>query len=402
MHKRYRRSASKTAIDIDGDGAQVGASGVRDQLQVQFGTGEITGVFVEDIVCMDSQVMQDLRTGNGSSAVALQAGTGKDSDVPQGCMRMRFLAATEMSQQPFDRFKFDGILGLGLSGLSQSPEFNFMHVLANSIKEWGSGGSEMPYTFGVFLAEAWEEKSQLALGGWESDHVDGDLFWNAVHKPELGHWIIKIKSLRVNGEVLSFCEEGCKAVVDTGTSLLSVPTQAFPEMYNLMRHDASLDGQCQGAGPQLHIELDHFTLTMGPEDYSSPKFYTNKDDEPTFGKAPFVSKQEGKNATRHDVYCQPMLMSMDLEEPIGPKLFILGEPVLRKYYTVYDSEVKRVGFGRAKHQPRPALEDAMEDLDESWFYEDDEDDEKDQVEAAKKSQPEESLLQSSLQASLRA
>ena len=27
-----------------------------------------------------------------------------------------------------------------------------------------------------------------------------------------------------------------------------------------------------------------------------------------------------------------MLMSMDLPEPIGPKLFILGEPVLRKYY----------------------------------------------------------------------
>lgn len=44
-------------------------------------------------------------------------------------------------------------------------------------------------------------------------------------------------------------------------------------------------------------------------------------------------------------------MVMDLPEPIGPKLFILGEPVLKKFYTVYDAEKKRIGFGRAKHAP---------------------------------------------------
>merc|ERR1719253_868822 len=39
QHKRYRRSVSKTGKDIDGDGALVGAGGMRDQLNVQFGTG---------------------------------------------------------------------------------------------------------------------------------------------------------------------------------------------------------------------------------------------------------------------------------------------------------------------------------------------------------------------------
>jgi len=39
-------------------------------------------------------------------------------------------------------------------------------------------------------------------------------------------------------------------------------------------------------------------------------------------------------------------MTMDLPAPIGPKLFILGEPILRKYYTVYDSSAPpRIGFG---------------------------------------------------------
>jgi len=50
-----------------------------------------------------------------------------------------------------------------------------------------------------------------------------------------------------------------------------------------------------------------------------------------------------------EVKCHPTFMPFDLPEPLGPKLFILGEPVLRKYYTVYDWEVKRVGFGLACH-----------------------------------------------------
>merc|ERR1712048_1303135 len=48
--------------------------------------------------------------------------------------------------------------------------------------------------------------------------------------------------------------------------------------------------------------------------------------------------------------CHPTLMPMDLPEPLGPKLFILGEPVLRKYYTVYDWKHKRVGFGLARQE----------------------------------------------------
>jgi len=42
-------------------------------------------------------------------------------------------------------------------------------------------------------------------------------------------------------------------------------------------------------------------------------------------------------------------MPIDFPEPLGPKLFILGEPVLRKYYTVYDWQRRSVGFGLANH-----------------------------------------------------
>ncbi|OLQ03704.1 Plasmepsin-2 [Symbiodinium microadriaticum] len=48
---------------------------------------------------------------------------------------------------------------------------------------------------------------------------------------------------------------------------------------------------------------------------------------------------------------QPTIMPLELPEPLGPKLFIWGEPVLRKYYTVYDWQDQQIGFALAKHMP---------------------------------------------------
>eukprot|EP00439_Symbiodinium_sp_Y106_P056696 s3630_g7.t5 len=48
--------------------------------------------------------------------------------------------------------------------------------------------------------------------------------------------------------------------------------------------------------------------------------------------------------------CTLSLMTMDVPPPKGP-LFIFGDPLLRKYYTVYDRENLQVGFAMAA-QPR--------------------------------------------------
>jgi len=49
-------------------------------------------------------------------------------------------------------------------------------------------------------------------------------------------------------------------------------------------------------------------------------------------------------------FCRPRLMPVRLPEPLGPKLFILGEPVLHRYYTVYDWANNRVGFSLANNR----------------------------------------------------
>jgi len=320
-HRRYRRSQSSSARDIDHDGTTVQSGEPRDQITVSFGTGEVTGVFVEDVVCIDGAEMEG-------------------ENLSPGCMKMAMIVATDMSAEPFKAFEFDGVLGLGLQGLSQGPAFNFIDVMADAIQQ---RGNLMAHTFGVFLAEDGQPGSEITLGGWSQERLDEGLRWNPVLDPELGHWTVEIKHMHVDGEPVSFClGGGCKAVVDTGTSLLAVPTNAFAELYELLRHTPPPGGLCRGEGPQLHMVLDSFTVSLGPEDYSRFEEAVQKP-QPLFNPV-----DTSKPVNR----CRPMLMTMDLPEPLGPKLFILGEPVLRKYYTVYDGKSKRVGFGRAKHSSR--------------------------------------------------
>merc|ERR1719408_74694 len=69
-HKRYRRSDSGSAKDIDYDGTPVLPGQPRDQITVSFGTGEVTGVFVEDIVCLGDDNAIQADAGNASLSVA--------------------------------------------------------------------------------------------------------------------------------------------------------------------------------------------------------------------------------------------------------------------------------------------------------------------------------------------
>jgi hypothetical protein len=330
-HRRYRRSQSVSARDIDHDGHTVQPGEPRDQITVSFGTGEVSGVFVEDVVCTEP-----------SGASSINAST---DEVPPGCTKMALIVATDMSAEPFQAFEFDGVLGLGLNGLSQSPTFNFINVLSEKLNPQENKYS---HTFGVFLAEDESEESEITIGGWAPERIRGHPHWNPVLAPEQGHWTVSIKKMHVDGQPISFCEGGgCKGVVDTGTSLLAVPTDSFAEIYELLRHTPPPHGNCQGEGPQLHIVLDSITISLGPEDYARL--------EETAPKSPStVFTPDGLRPKSRR--CRPMLMTMDLPEPVGPKLFIFGEPVLRKYYTVYDSKAQRVGFGRANHDSQVDLD----------------------------------------------
>mmetsp|Transcript_5240 Transcript_5240/g.15523 ORF Transcript_5240/g.15523 Transcript_5240/m.15523 type:complete len:578 (+) Transcript_5240:123-1856(+) len=320
--RRYHGEASNTSKSINHDGSEVESSDMRDHITISFETGEVSGVLVEDHVCM----RQPTRDGERRGAVDLQ---------PAWCMSMRMIAALEMSKDPFKDFTFDGVLGLGLLGLSEGAAFNFLAVAAEAV---GSAANRYSLTFALFLPDgsAEGEDPEFTLGGYNSERLEGDLAWNEVVEPHLGQWMLEIKSLRVGDEDVEFCARGCRAIMDTGTSGLVVPSGVAAELLKLLRHPSGNGVDCSGLGPKLHFGMDGITLTLEPEDYVRPEVGSGED-----GLAPT------------EPTCKAMLMSMDIPEPVGPKLFIMGEPVLRKYYTVYDAQVPpRIGLAPVRRSRR--------------------------------------------------
>lgn len=374
-HRRYRRTASAHSRDIDADGTTVLPGHPRDQITVTFGTGEATGVLVEDLVCVDAKAIDgssqstagfsgafSLPQGNRRTITA-QSGTDqpiaedmKENAAQRGCFGFQFIAATHLSEDPFTDFEFDGVLGLGLQGLSQGDNFNFL-TMGAAQGVWGNK------IFSVFLAVLDDEESEITFGGWKDGRLmpGHELAWNSIPNPELGYWALRIHGIMVNGVSLDFCDPshgsgGCTAVVDSGTSMVALPTAPAQQLFEWLHYTSDTDSECNGPGPRLEILLDNFTIILDPADFSRHRPPHPSEDSATFDLV--INTTNGSEDTSGKFDCVPLLMQLDLDAPIS-SLLILGEPVIQKYYTVFDASFHRIGFGEAYHEH--SLPDSIED-----------------------------------------
>merc|ERR1712151_514255 len=345
VHKQYDHERSAVGAAINHDGSHVKPGAERDQMTVAFGTGEITGQFAYDRLCLGTKSEQTLTNA-----------TGVVLDEQPGCIEMRIIAATAMSEEPFTSFSFDGIFGLGLDSLALSPEFSFFHML--SAQE-----NLVHPSFGIFLADNDDDFSEISFGGHNPERVDSKFAWAHVAMPEHGHWQVQIKAIRIGKRTLDFCVDGqCRAVVDSGTSSIAVPVSFSDEFFDTLESSLQDPDPLEGGAVNCHkalgelveIDIEGGTLVLGPGDYARPSVLLSEEDgEEEEAAAMAVLEGQAQSGEvekkRPRAKCHPTLMPMDVPEPLGPKLFILGEPVLRKYYTAYDWDKKRIGFGLANH-----------------------------------------------------
>lgn len=327
-HRRYDHSQSSTSHLVNVDGRPVPRDELCDQVTVGYGTGMITGEFVREEVC----------PGNSSA------------EDHESCVEVNIVMAVDMTSLPFRSFTFDGIFGLALDSLALSPEFSFFNRLANS----KTGATAR---FGVFLTdEGGEQSSEISLGGYNTQRVLTPLQWAPVAMAHLGYWQVSIKEVRIGGKPLDICKDGtCRGIVDTGTSHLGIPgphLSDFMDRLSVDTGDATADcRKIDGQELEIVVEGD-ILLHLNPEHYMRPLSLSNDDGVPavpttnssaaSVAAGGFVPSDQWKNQIRT---CAPRLMPVNLPDPLGPNLFILGEPVLHRYYTVYDWAEKRIGFG---------------------------------------------------------
>jgi len=349
-HRRYNMRQSSTAVPVNLDGRQASTKkgAVCDSVTINFGTGKVVGEFVRDRVCLGPVTEGGLPTANAPCVQEAQV-----------------VMAIDMSKKPFELFNFDGILGLGLGSLALNTNFSFFHNLAGSKKMASSH-------FGVFLADAdaegrEEEASELAIGGHNPARILGPVSWVQLRRPEMGYWQVDIHGVYIGSKRLDICDNGsCSGILDTGTSHLGIPSTQSETWHSLLSTQSAEEEDCRMMeAPPVMIELQDINITLYPENYMRklplPESMTvaftdskgNRHGSSASKSAANVTAQiannsteGGLNTTRH--YCTPKLLPVTLNS-IGPHVFILGEPVLSRYYTVYDWGGMRAGFSLAAH-----------------------------------------------------
>eukprot|EP00418_Pyrodinium_bahamense_P096548 CAMPEP_0179034980 /NCGR_PEP_ID=MMETSP0796-20121207/12881_1 /TAXON_ID=73915 /ORGANISM="Pyrodinium bahamense, Strain pbaha01" /LENGTH=497 /DNA_ID=CAMNT_0020731251 /DNA_START=51 /DNA_END=1544 /DNA_ORIENTATION=- len=339
-HVRYDVRASQTGERIHLDGRRVLPGHVGEGVTIGFGTATVTGNFVRDQICM------------GPAAPGMARGP---------CVQSQAVAATEMSKRPFEQFTFDGILGLGLPTLALNANFSLFNHLAIS------GQLAVPH-FSFFLAEGDDgEESEIAIGGHNPKRLLEPISWVQTAKPELGYWQVQIKAVHIDGTKLDLCDAGdCHGILDSGTSHFGIPSSASASLSDMLTRPAGEATDCRWVkAPVVLLELNGVNLTLYPENYMRllpvPGDVLNDTSatltpNTVIQDPPPEEDAQADDMTPSDLLCTPKLLPVSWPAPVGPNVFILGEPLLQRYYTVFDWVGRRAGFGLAAHMRAPSQE----------------------------------------------
>uniref|UniRef100_UPI00398F3A34 gastricsin-like n=1 Tax=Pristiophorus japonicus TaxID=55135 RepID=UPI00398F3A34 len=214
--------------------------------------------------------------------------------------------------------KFDGILGLAYPGLSAGGATTvFDSMMRDNLVS-------QPI-FSVYLGRVpnSQEGGEVTFGGVDNSMYTGEIVWVPVIQ-EL-YWLIPMQGVLLNGRP-TFCTRGCQAMVDTGTSLLTAPSQELEELMQYIGARQDQYGEyvvnCGSVAnmPSLTFVINGFDLTIPASAYIKQyNGYCTAAFEPTYLPAP----------TRN-----------------GP-FWILGDVFLREFYSIYDRGNNRMGFAKA-------------------------------------------------------
>lgn len=268
--------------------------------------GIVQGRFVRDLVCLGTERSMGSRM--------------------DACAEVIVVAATNMTNQPFLDAPFDGIVGLGLEGLSVNSDYNFFGQLSSI--------EGLQPQFALFVPNQAEGgRAEISFGGYRPERLAGPLQWVPVAEPEAGFWQVAVQLVRIGNRELNICKDGaCRGMVDSSSSHLGVPEEIGAELQEAM---GLARGDCS-TGPELQLVLEGgVTLTLTVREYADaaaggdcrPLLHPLRASE-TAG-ARHVGEQDRRDGTQLT------------------RTFILGEPVLRRYYAVFDWSAKRLGFGLA-------------------------------------------------------
>jgi len=207
---------------------------------------------------------------------------------------------------------FAGILGLAWQSISVD---NITTVFRNMVDQ----GKADP-VFSVYLSDTPGKDGELLLGGINKNHYTGDIVY--VPLSSRTYWQVALDGFNIKGQSVTKVKN---AVIDTGTSLLAGPTSEIKAIAKLAGATPFIKGEylipCsqKTSGINFDFIIGGKTFTLTPTDYIIPD----------------------------ETICLFGMVGIDIPPPHGP-LWILGDPFIRAWYSVFDLKEGRMGFAKAK------------------------------------------------------
>ena len=197
LHNKYYSDKSSSYVE---DGRE---------FSIEYGSGSLTGFFSQDTLHI--------------------GGIDVEKQI--------FAEAVNEPSLSFIAASFDGIMGLGFPEISVGkvdPPFQ------NMLKQ---GLIEEP-VFSFWLNRNTEDDlgGEMVLGGVDPAHFKGEHTWAKVTRR--GFWQFKMDGISV-GKSPDFCNGGCQAIADTGTSLLAGPSDEVEKLNKMIGGTSVVVEQCK-------------------------------------------------------------------------------------------------------------------------------------------------------------
>ncbi|CAK9188155.1 unnamed protein product [Ilex paraguariensis] len=177
---------------------------------IHYGSGSVSGFFSQDNVEVGDLVVKD----------------------------QVFIEATREGSLAFVLAQFDGIFGLGFQEISVGDA---VPVWYNMVEQ----GLVNEEVFSFWLNRDLEAKEggELVFGGVDPKHFKGKHTYVPV--TQKGYWQFDMGDFLIGNHSTGFCEGGCAAIVDSGTSLLAGPTTVITEINHAIGAEGVVSMECK-------------------------------------------------------------------------------------------------------------------------------------------------------------
>ncbi|CAH1401919.1 unnamed protein product [Nezara viridula] len=218
---------------------------------------------------------------------------------------------------------FDGIVGLGYP----SPAMRDVSTPIQNIFQQGHGHCVFSFYLKSNVSD--NNAGEILFGGIDEEIVEKTtLRYSPVTKKH--HWQIAIDRVTVD-DGPSVCDGGCQASVDTATSLIVGP------IGDIHRINIAVGGDTRAISGVHTVDCDSIAslpaviFTINGQDFQL------KGEDYVFK----VTSEDG-------ISCLSGFMGMNLPN----NTWILGHTFIKNFYTVFDMDESRIGFGKLKNEQK--------------------------------------------------